>query len=100
MLIAVLDADVLFPMVATSNIRDFAALPSGIVAAPADLAVRPAYAADLFPRVLRGAISASAGMFHFPCSFQAISIVRERFLVSMSEARCREPSRRPRSAWV
>ena len=45
-----------------------------------------------------GAISASAGMFHSRCSFQAILIVRGRFFVRTSDARCREPSRRPRSA--
>lgn len=59
-----------------------------------------AYAADFRPRVRGGAISASAGMFHSRCSFQAMLIVRGRFLVRMSDARCREPSRRPRSACV
>ena len=59
-----------------------------------------AYAADLRPRIRGGAISASAGIFHSRCSFQAMLIVRRRFLVRMSDARCREPSRRPRSAWV
>jgi hypothetical protein len=55
-----------------------------------------ACAADLRPRVGGGAISASAGMPRSRCSFQAILIVRERFLVRMSDARWREPSRRPR----
>jgi hypothetical protein len=59
-----------------------------------------AYGADLRPRVGGGAISASAGMPHSRCSFQAILIVRERFLVRMSDARWREPSNRPRSACV
>jgi hypothetical protein len=58
------------------------------------------YAADLRPRAHGGAISASAGMPHSRCSFQAILIVRGRFLVRMSDARWREPSSRPRSAWV
>ena len=58
------------------------------------------YAADLRPRVRGGAISASAGMSYSRCSFQAILIVRARFLVRMSDARWREPSRQPRSAWL
>src|ERR1700680_4987581 len=62
---------------------------------------RAAYAADLLARVPRvggGAISASAGMPHSWCNLQAILIVRRRFPVRMSEARWREPKRRPRSA--
>jgi hypothetical protein len=59
-----------------------------------------AYAADLRPRVRGGAISSSAGLFHSRCSFRAIRIVRGRFLVRMSDARCREPSSPARSAWV
>jgi hypothetical protein len=59
-----------------------------------------AYAADFRLRVGGGAISASAGMPHWRCSFQAMLIVRACFRVRMSDARCREPSRRPRSAWV
>jgi hypothetical protein len=58
------------------------------------------YAADLRPRVRGGVIRASAGMSHSRRSFQAILIVRGRFRVKMSDARWREPSRRPRSAWV
>ncbi len=61
---------------------------------------RQNHAADLRPRVRGGAISASAGMLHSRWSFQAILIVRGRFLFRMSDARWREPSRRPRSAWV
>ena len=45
------------------------------------------YAADLRPRVRGGAISASAGMSHSRCNFQAIRIVRGRLLVRMSDAR-------------
>ena len=53
-----------------------------------------AYAAELLPRDRGGAINASAGMPHSRCSRQAILIVRGRFLVRMSHARWREPSRR------
>ena len=59
-----------------------------------------AYAADLRPRVGGGAISASAGIPHSRCSLHAMPIVRGRLPVRMSDARWREPSRRPRSAWV
>jgi hypothetical protein len=54
------------------------------------------YAADLRPsfRVSGGAIGASAGMFHSRCSFQAVLIVRGRFFVRTSDARCRELSER------
>ena len=45
------------------------------------------YAADLRARVRGGAMRASAGMSHSLCSFQAILIVSERFLVRMSDAR-------------
>ena len=75
---------------------------STLLVAKAPLPCRPCrrYAADRRPRVRGGAIRASAGMFHSWCSFQTILIVRGRFLVRTSDARWREPSRRPRSAWV
>jgi len=62
--------------------------------------MRRLYAADLRPAVLGGAISASAGMPHSRLSFHAIRIVSDRFPVKISDARCRDPSRRPRSAWL
>ena len=58
------------------------------------------YAAELRLRGSGGAISASAGMPHSRCSRHAMLIVRGRLPFRTSDARWREPSRRPRSAWV
>ena len=59
-----------------------------------------AYAAGSRPRVASGLINASAGIPHSRFSLHAIRMVSGRFPFRTSEARWRDPNRRPRSACV